>query len=349
MLGSAVLGFCTSRVGRNLTVMPERQLHLFAALNPLITRVGEEFFRAVPREPGIYIMTGEHDRVLYVGQSGNLRARLGSYKNAQPDRARRKVIRLIHQVRSITWEKCVSPEAARLRENQLLRLHRPKFNRANVYPRAYTFIWVASDEQTLTLGRTNDCAFATSHGQKQERPGGRMGNAVQLYGAFKSFAVAGYGALLRLLWASLHQPVTIADFPAGLLREKPPRAFSLTWRRVDDFRAELLCRLRGFLAGTSDELLTFLRKSLPAPELLCSFQRAHHDYDLEVLNNFYERSPKRNRALKIQNHLKSDIIAQEKLDDYLIAMGRSEKACGLLQMGRVPCSTPAVLQPKVDE
>src|SRR3954464_5704812 len=107
--------------------MTEQQLHLFAAPRPLLERLGADFFSSVPSEPGVYVMTGADQRVLYIGQSGNLRARLGSYKNAKPDRAPRKVIRLIHQVRAITWEKCETPQAARLRENELLRLHRPRF------------------------------------------------------------------------------------------------------------------------------------------------------------------------------------------------------------------------------
>ena len=90
--------------------MPARQLHLFAPPKPLVQRLGEAFFCTAPREPGVYIMTGRDGLVLYVGQSRNLRQRLASYKNAQPDRAPRKVIRLVRAVESITWETCESAE-----------------------------------------------------------------------------------------------------------------------------------------------------------------------------------------------------------------------------------------------
>src|SRR5512132_1710482 len=109
--------------------MAERQLHLFPAPKPLAERLGEDFFRAVPARPGVYLMAGKDDRILYVGQSQNLRVRLASYKLARPDRAPRKLIRLIHSVRSITWETCPTARAARVRENELLRLLRPRFNR----------------------------------------------------------------------------------------------------------------------------------------------------------------------------------------------------------------------------
>src|SRR5579871_5697873 len=120
--------------------MAEKQLPLFEAARPLLDRFGADFFRAVPPRPGVYIMGGEGERILYIGQSRNLRQRLSSYKNARPDRAPRKIIRLVHLVRTIAWEECETAEAARLRENQLLRIHRPKFNVVNTYPQAYGFI-----------------------------------------------------------------------------------------------------------------------------------------------------------------------------------------------------------------
>ena len=277
--------------------MPGRQLHLFAAPKPLLERLGAEFFRAVPRAPGIYIMAGRDQRVLYVGQSKNLRARLGSYKNAQPDRAARKTIRLIHQVHSIVWELCESAESARLRENELLRVHRPKFNRANVYPRAYSFLWLKQDSGGTELGRTQT-----------------VGPGAQVYGAFKSGAVAGYGALLRLLWAALHQPRSSYDFPFGLLATKPLRRFRFAPR----LPSHLLQPLQRFLAGTSDTFLQTCTDLLPKPESLSAFQRALHQSDLEALTHFYRFGPKRNHDLKTHHQLPGPLILQEQLDDLLV-------------------------------
>ena len=44
---------------------------------------------------------------------------------------------LIHEVWKISWEICESEQDAELRENLLLRTHRPKFNRMNTYLRAF--------------------------------------------------------------------------------------------------------------------------------------------------------------------------------------------------------------------
>jgi hypothetical protein len=256
--------------------MPARQLHLFALPKPLVDRLGEAFFRAVPREPGVYVMTGEGGSVLYIGQSANLRARLASYKNAQPDRVPRKIIRLVRAVQSITWEKCESAEGARLRENELLRLHRPRFNRLNTWPRAYSYVRLLYDEAGMELGLTHDSG-----------PGGH------LYGAFKTRALGGYSALLRLVWAALHQPSSPQDFPAQMLGSRPPRQYCFRWRpntRQMSF-GPFLSSLESFLEGTSDHLLQLLGEAVPAGESLCPFQRALYTADLETLMAFYVSLP----------------------------------------------------------
>src|SRR4029450_13946124 len=91
------------------------QLPLLPLPNALRERFGDDFFRSLPAKPAVYVMSGrrrrmEELRVLYVCKSINLRARLGSYKNAQPDRAPRKILRLVAQVESITWEPCPDEE-----------------------------------------------------------------------------------------------------------------------------------------------------------------------------------------------------------------------------------------------
>ncbi len=280
-----------------LALVPERQLHLFAASKPLLERLGPAFFRDIPAAPGIYIMSGANQRVLYIGQSRNLRARLGSYKNAQPDRAPRKVIRLIHQVDSIVWERCATAAAARLRENELLRVHRPQFNRANVYPRAYSFLWVEHGPAGTELGRSQD----------PEALG-------QVFGAFKGGALPGYNALLRLLWAVLHQPCSPQDFPRDLLGVRPPRRF----RFGPGLPSHLLEPLLRFLEGTSDSLLQVCTEALPRTETISPFQRALHQADLETLESFFRAGPRRNHELKVRHQLAGRVISQDSLDDLLV-------------------------------
>jgi len=199
--------------------MPERQLRLFEHPKPLLERLGADFFKALPKCPGVYLMFNATNRLLYVGQSSNLRARLGSYKNANPNHVPRKVLRLVHSVARINIEPCETPLAARLRENELLRTHRPRFNRMNTWPKAYWFVGCRETGGRLHLWLT----------LKPEDP-------ENLYGAFKANARAAFGALLRIL----KYPVSLAH---------PPRSFELPTCEG----------IREFLSGTSDLLLANAR------------------------------------------------------------------------------------------
>ena len=204
-------GFATPHNIRLSEFVPERQLRLFEQHpKPLLERFGKEFFKQIPRTPGVYLMHGESGKTLYVGQSKNLRSRLNSYKNAHPDHVSRKTIRLVHQVRSIRWEECGTPEKARLRENELLRTLRPRFNRMNTFPKAHCFIGlkVLPERFLFTLTR-------------QEVSG------TDFFGAFKSGAAYGYQALLRLLWAALYAPESMTHYPRPLLLPRPPSFFEL--------------------------------------------------------------------------------------------------------------------------
>ncbi len=81
--------------------MAAGQLWLFPPPKPLVERLGEEFFRALPSSPGVYLMCGDAEGVLYVGKARNLRKRLCSYRVANPERFPRRMIRLLHRVTRI--------------------------------------------------------------------------------------------------------------------------------------------------------------------------------------------------------------------------------------------------------
>lgn len=282
--------------------MPEKQLHLFPFPRPLLERFGEDFFRKIPRVPGVYIMTGAGERVLYIGQSGNLRNRLARYKNALPDRASRKTVRLVRLVEHICWETCPSPTEARLRENELLRLHRPRFNRLNTYPRAYAFISLRCLERRIELRRATHPEAATD-----------------VYGAFKSRVLSGYGALVRLTWAALNNAPSPLAFPRHLLTAKPPASFTLDLKDCE-LETRLADLLRRFLSGSDNALCEWLNQRVGNSPAWSPFERAFYEENLSALQLFYLSGPSRNRRLTQTNHLSKPTIPQPVLDD-LLAMG----------------------------
>src|SRR5215467_10810137 len=115
--------------------MASGQLWLFPPPKPLVERLGKDFFRALPSGPGVYLMCGLSEGVLYVGKARNLRKRLSSYRVANPERLPRRIIRLLHQVRRIEFDECCSEQAAQNREELLICVLSPKFNAAGkVWP-----------------------------------------------------------------------------------------------------------------------------------------------------------------------------------------------------------------------
>lgn len=110
--------------------MAAGQLWLFDPPKPLVERLGEDFFHTLPSAPGVYLMCGATEGVLYVGKARNLRKRLGSYRVANPERLPRRIIRLLQRVTRIEFDVCPTEEAARNREELLICVLLPKFNAA---------------------------------------------------------------------------------------------------------------------------------------------------------------------------------------------------------------------------
>ena len=79
-----------------------------------------------PHQPGVYGMLDGDEQLIYVGKAKNLRTRLQSYfrKKGRP----RKAGRIIGHARSIIWEVASSEFASLLRELELIRRWRPRWN-----------------------------------------------------------------------------------------------------------------------------------------------------------------------------------------------------------------------------
>jgi excinuclease ABC subunit C len=110
--------------------MATGQLWLFPPPRPLVERLGKDFFRTLPAQPGVYFMCGADTGVLYVGRAKNLRKRLSSYRVANPERLSRRLMRLLHRVQRIEFDVCADERAAERREEMLICVLSPQFNRA---------------------------------------------------------------------------------------------------------------------------------------------------------------------------------------------------------------------------
>jgi excinuclease ABC subunit C len=82
--------------------------------------------RECPRLPGVYGMINEAGELIYVGKAKCLRARLLSY--FRPKSRDAKAGRIVQDARAVAWEPAHGEFAALLRELELIRRWRPRFN-----------------------------------------------------------------------------------------------------------------------------------------------------------------------------------------------------------------------------
>ncbi len=271
--------------------MPATQLRLLPAPQPLVERLGVEFFRAIPRLPGVYRMFDPAGRLIYVGKASDLHARVASYRRTHGQS--RKTVRLIHATHRVEWVVCADEVEARLRENELIRTLRPGFNRVGTWPRSARFLGL------------------------RERPGGfrlevLAEPAGESYGAFRGGLAGALGALARLLWLAWHSASDFHALPQGLAGRLAVRTFEAGHTQAPAW----LPAVRAFFAAGDDDLLGRLVAAVPQPP--SSFGRAFVALQFEVLTDFHRRGPDRNRRLRAELAPTAERLTPEELDDLLV-------------------------------
>jgi predicted GIY-YIG superfamily endonuclease len=179
--------------------MPSAQTLLFPDPQPLVERLGRDFFRTLPDRAGVYLMRGADETVLYVGKAKNLRKRLANYRVANPERLPRRHLRLLRAVVRIEWELCTDEVSALAREAELLRTLKPRFNRAGTWRSPPRFlVWrIAADRLEL--------AVVTELPEAGWRAHGPLGSG----------AVVLQAVLARLLWVAAHPGRGVGGLPVG--------------------------------------------------------------------------------------------------------------------------------------
>jgi hypothetical protein len=274
----------------------------------------KERLRAVPCLPGVYVMSGRvtphaEPVVLYVGKSINLRRRLASYRSISSDRASARLVRLAYAVESVTWETCADDHEARLRENFLLRLHRPKFNSASTHPESHRFVVLRTGENAVELDWVSE---PNSHGE--------------CFGAFKH--AAGFLALQRALWVALHPPEAAPGLPASSFGVTPLTPVRFTWLPSlgNTLEFQTLClRLRAYFAGSSLELVDWLRERLRAAMAQSRFAQIWLNADLQTLEDFFAHTTNRLAALRRRFGIAGTVLRNTELDD-LLALSQATHA-----------------------
>lgn len=89
-------------------------------------KLREAVSTSAPRTPGVYGMLGPKGHVVYVGKAKNLRSRLLSY--FREESRQHKAGKIIDHTHTLVWEHLPDELNALLRELELIRRFRPRFN-----------------------------------------------------------------------------------------------------------------------------------------------------------------------------------------------------------------------------
>jgi excinuclease ABC subunit C len=284
------------------------QQRLFDLPNPLPERLGAVFFDELPTSPGVYKMFDRQEKLLYVGKAKNLRRRLFAYKSVRKETASRKTVKLVRMIHNIRYEQAASEEAALLRENELLREHRPPFNHLNTQPETYYYI---------TVERLAD----SWNFQLRMHEPNQTGDNLRGYGAFKGHGQVrrSLGALLRLLWIRIEEIDSTFLFPSVLIRRLTPLNYKLRVNLLDPKERSLLWRrVNQLLNGTARSLLDHLMAMAEERDLLGEQIGVLLLEDLDQLHYFYKRCTTTNYRIYKAFDLDSPMIPQDQLDDWLV-------------------------------
>jgi predicted GIY-YIG superfamily endonuclease len=227
---------------------------------PLVERLGRDFFRQLPETPGVYLMHGASDVVLYVGKAKSLRHRLGSYRVANPERMKRRTLRLLRFVERIAWEECSDEPAAIRREAELLLTLKPRFNRAGVWQGPKRFLAWRSQLAGLELAVMDSL---------EEGWNGA--------GPFGAQAVHMHRALVRLLWCRFHPEAGLAGMPARWFHGGHGTRVLIA-HRSNSLPDETCERLSQLANGGEDEFPQWLPPAAP-------YEQPIRDEDLELVTS----------------------------------------------------------------
>jgi predicted GIY-YIG superfamily endonuclease len=248
------------------------QILLLPDPQPLVQRLGRDFFLKAPQCPGVYVMRDASDTPVYVGKAKNLRQRLAAYRVANPERMRRRHLKLLRTVARIELEECPDEASALAREAQLLRRLRPRFNRAGTWPGPARFFSWRDSEQGLQLAVWSP----------------EPAEGWFTHGPMGAGAIVLRAASARLLWCAIHFDRGLAAMPAGWFAGRHSDITVISRNRADPLDFEVLSGwLDALTRGQTDPLIHWIRERTAAQS--APFEIACREADLEVLTEFARR------------------------------------------------------------
>lgn len=103
----------------------------------------QKLYKNLPDTPGVYLMRGEKNKLLYVGKAANLRRRVSSYF-LRPHEMRLE--KLVSEIKKIEYRETVSALEALVLESQLIKKYQPPFNIKEKDNRSFLFVEITKEK-----------------------------------------------------------------------------------------------------------------------------------------------------------------------------------------------------------
>ena len=106
----------------------------------------EEELKKLPGKPGVYIMHGEKDEIIYVGKAVSLKNRVRQYFQSSRNKGA-KIEQMVTHITRFEYIITDSELEALVLECNLIKEHRPKYNTMLKDDKSYPFIKVTVNEE----------------------------------------------------------------------------------------------------------------------------------------------------------------------------------------------------------
>ena len=113
----------------------------------------KEELKKLPQKPGVYLMHGPKDEIIYVGKAVNLKNRVRQYFQS-PQGKTAKILKMISLIRRFEYIVVDSELEALVLENNLIKENRPKYNTLLKDDKTYPYIRVSTDEEFPRITKT---------------------------------------------------------------------------------------------------------------------------------------------------------------------------------------------------
>jgi excinuclease ABC subunit C len=202
-------------------------------VNPFDRKFGEDWLKALPAAPGVYLFKDDRGEVLYAGKAKDVRRRMQSYRKATRRKAHRKMRVLVREASSVEVRPQPSERDALLLENELIRTLQPRYNVDGKFSFLYPAIGIGQRGDQAMFGFTT-------------RPDAWQALGLRWHGVYRSRrrARGAFDALVALL-AFLAHPEPRSRLPQV---SRPPGTRLVAFRRLD---VDLWHGIGQLLAGES--------------------------------------------------------------------------------------------------